>query len=90
MPAPRPMGRSRRIILGMVLAADGRPPSLREMMKATGARNTNGIECHLKALRDAGLVVWCRGKARTVRPTCRWISVEELFAAEGPWAGRAG
>jgi SOS-response transcriptional repressor LexA len=90
MSAPRPMGRSRRIILAMVLAADGRPPSLREMMAATGIGSPHGIECHLRALRDAGLVVWCRGKARTVRPTCRWVSVEELFAAEGPWAGRVG
>jgi SOS-response transcriptional repressor LexA len=78
MPAPRPMGRSRRIILGMVLAADGRPPSLREMMAATGARNTNGVEFHLKALRAAGLVDWFPGKARTIRPKCRFIPADQL------------
>jgi SOS-response transcriptional repressor LexA len=90
MPAPRPMGRSRRIILAMVLANDGRPPSLREMMAATGAHSTHAVECHLHALRKAGLVTWVPGLAKTVTPTCKWVSVEELFATEGPRAGRAG
>ncbi len=55
----------------------GLPPTVRDLCALTGM-NPNGVMCHLNALRDAGLVTWQSGKARTLRPTCRWIPASEL------------
>jgi predicted ArsR family transcriptional regulator len=58
----------------------GLPPTVRDLCRLTGM-NPNGVVFHLAALRKAGLVTWENGKARTLRPTCRWIPASELEPA---------
>jgi predicted ArsR family transcriptional regulator len=69
-------------ILCLILASadDRRQLSLREIGKKMGITSTNGVACHLEALRKKGLVTWDsvsgnHSPKRTLRPTCRM----ELF-----------
>ena len=64
-------------IIGLVFAGaqTGQPPSVRELMDATGIRSTNAIQGHLWRLRKLGLIDFTPARARTVRPKCRWLYV---------------
>ena len=57
----------------------GRPPTLRELMKACGIRSHNGVKCHLDPLRARGWVGWADRQGRTLRPLYRC----RLFAEGG-------
>ena len=71
------IGYTRTRLLLLILrhyAERGFGPSIDEMGRATG-KTKNGVKGHLNALRREGLVTWEPGKARTVRPTCRFVSL---------------
>lgn len=70
-----------RQILGLILHAahTGRhPPSQRELADAIGVWQ-QGVVHHLWRLRRAGLITWDYHRVRTLRPTCRFITVDQLF-----------
>jgi repressor LexA len=46
---------------------DGVPPTVRELMDATGIRSPNGITCHLRALKKKGRIEMDAAKARNIR-----------------------
>jgi repressor LexA len=49
------------------LAADGRPPTMREAAAHFGWSSNGAVRCHLAALERKGLLRWDRGDARGVR-----------------------
>ena len=51
------------------IARNGYSPTIRELCVQTRIKSTNGVKCHLNALRRKGLVDWVDGKTRTIRPT---------------------
>lgn len=55
-----------RAIIGFFLR-EQRMPTLRELGKAIGVPSTNGVMCHLTALRKKGLLTWERQGARSLR-----------------------
>lgn len=55
-----------------------RPPSYRELQKATGIRSLNGVFYHMALLRDLGLIEWEYNRARTARALCRFVPAEDL------------
>lgn len=50
------------------IARNGYSPTVRELCVQTRIKSTNGVMCHLNALRRKGLVTWVEGKTRTIRP----------------------
>ena len=50
------------------IARNGYSPTIRELCVQTRIKSTNGVKCHLDALRRKGLVTWIQGKTRTIRP----------------------
>ena len=46
------------------IARRGMPPTMREIGERFGIRSTNGVERHLAALEDRGLIIRERGKSR--------------------------
>lgn len=68
-----------RILLLVILSAEqGRPITLRELRDQCGLKSHNAVTEHLKALRRDGLVEWDRKRSRTLMPTCRFLSPEQL------------
>jgi SOS-response transcriptional repressor LexA len=73
-----------RMILDLVrgsIRERGYPPSIREMMAATGVGSTNGIMCHVRALQRKGLL-------RHDGKTCR--SFVPIGDATAPTVSREG
>ena len=68
-------------VLGFILdaARKHRVLTIRDLCKKMGTSSTNGVHFQLFALKRDGLITWEPGKARTIRPTCRFISAEELL-----------
>jgi repressor LexA len=58
-----------RVAVEKHIARNGYSPSIRELCVQTRIKSTNGVKCHLDALRRKGLVDWVDGKTRTIRPT---------------------
>jgi repressor LexA len=54
--------------LSCYLAEHQYGPTVREIGHAHGW-TTNGVMCHLRALRAKGCVTWKAGQARSIRPT---------------------
>lgn len=48
-------------------AKNGFAPSVREIGNGLGINSTNGVICHLKALKSKGWIEWNEKKARTIR-----------------------
>lgn len=46
----------------------GRPPSLREIARHFGIASTNGVGCHLLALRRKRVLTWKVDDSRTLQP----------------------
>ena len=46
---------------------EGYPPSIRDIGDAFGWSSTNGVKCHLIALKKKGFIDWIENKARTIR-----------------------
>jgi hypothetical protein len=65
----KPTPRQRDVLSFIVNAlAAGRPaPTVRELMALCGVITTNGIICHLEALRLKGFIQWDRYKSRSLR-----------------------
>ena len=51
------------------IAEHGTPPSIRDIVRGLGLPATGSVTPHLRILREAGLVSWEAGKARTLRLT---------------------
>lgn len=67
----------------------GFPPSVREIGSAVGLRTPAAVHSQLEKLAADGLVIWEKGKARTVRVVDeevrrRWQEEEERAEGEGP------
>jgi SOS-response transcriptional repressor LexA len=72
---------NRLTILAMILKARADrlpPPTIREMMAATGIKSPNGVTGHFDALKRLGLVARDGHAGRSVRPTCVFIPAEAL------------
>lgn len=63
-----PTGRQQEIYEFVRAAIDSRgiPPTMREIGEQFGIRSTNGVEGHLAALEDLGLITRERGKSRGI------------------------
>ena len=73
------MGHTRATILGLILDAQrqGRCLTNRELCKAVGT-HVNALVHHLAALKREGLITSDAWKARTIRPACRFVPVDQL------------
>ena len=49
------------------MADNGYSPSFRDIGKAFGIRSPNGVVCHLKPMRERGMVTWVDGVGRSLR-----------------------
>jgi hypothetical protein len=52
-------------------------PDVRELADLCGVY-INAVAGHLKALKKYGLIAWEERRARTLRPTCRFIPASDL------------
>jgi repressor LexA len=46
---------------------NGYSPSFRDIGKAFGIKSPNGVVCHLKPMRERGMVTWVEGVGRSLR-----------------------
>lgn len=46
---------------------NGYSPSFRDIGKAFGIKSPNGVVCHLKPMRERGMVTWVDGVGRSLR-----------------------
>ena len=54
---PKPLTERQQDILRAILAhyaAHGTPPTIRDLAEAVGVKGTNGIACHLRAMKKRG------------------------------------
>lgn len=58
----------------------GRPFSYREIAKRIGVHSTNGVQQHINALHEMGLVTLSPHEARTIMPKFRFIPADELLS----------
>jgi repressor LexA len=49
------------------MADNGYSPSFRDIGKAFGIKSPNGVVCHLKPMRERGMVTWVDGVGRSLR-----------------------
>ena len=65
-------------VLGLILANShhGRPTTYREIMILMDWASPNAVREQVKKLRDAGLVTWEPGKCGTIRPTVRFVPID--------------
>ena len=54
-------------IIKQFIKEHGFSPSFRELAEITGIKSSNGVEDHLKRLKQRGLVTWIPYKSRTLR-----------------------
>lgn len=66
-----PTPRQRQVLRLVLDSLEGRgyPPTIRDLMAALNIRSTNGVQYHLRALEDKGLLVSVEGIARGLRLT---------------------
>ena len=57
-------------------AANGYPPTIREVQRHFGYVSTNGAMVHLRPLRKKNVVTWSDGHARTLRVIADLDSLE--------------
>ena len=78
---PPPTDRQREILawLSRYIAERGYSPTVREIGDHYGF-TTNGVSCHLRALRRKGLIEWQQSRSRTLRLT----SLGEQLLTEVP------
>ena len=63
----------------MLLADQGKPITVRSIRDVLGWRSTNHVSTCMKVLRSNGMIAYEPPKFRgTIRPTCRFIPVEQL------------
>lgn len=64
-----PLTRRQREVLDFIrvhFRKNHAPPSLRELGKTLNIKTTNGVVCHLRALRKKKLLTWDKNKARSI------------------------
>ncbi len=76
------VGAARLRVLALIVAGTqrGMPPTIRELCKLT-RRSINAITSHIAALQRDGMVTWERGRSRTLRATCAFLTMDELEEA---------
>lgn len=90
---PAPTGRQRRVYdwICAYWAANGRPPTYREMMAGLEISSPNGVVCHLKALAAKGWLEWSGRDSRNVWPAgLRKRIAAAVVDLYGPGAGTLG
>jgi repressor LexA len=67
--ATAPTARQREIHawITQFIGDNGYSPSFRDIGKAFGIKSPNGVVCHLKPMRERGMVTWVDGVGRSLR-----------------------
>ncbi len=76
------VGVTRLRVLALIVAGtqQGRAPTIRELCKLT-QRSINAVTCHIAALERDGMVTWEKGRSRTLRATCTFLTADQLEAS---------
>jgi repressor LexA len=64
---PTPRQREIHAWIGTFTTEHGYSPSFRDIGKAFGIKSPNGVACHLKPMRERGMVTWVDGMGRSLR-----------------------
>ncbi len=76
------VGVTRLRVLALIVAGTqrGRPPTIRELCKLT-RRSINAVTGHIAALQRDGMVTQEKGRSRTLRSTCAFLTADQLEAS---------
>lgn len=79
MSKQRPLTERQQEIYDLIETAchTGMPPTIRELMAATGINSPNGISCHLRSLKKKGRIEIDETKSRGIRLVATDVSVRK-------------
>jgi SOS-response transcriptional repressor LexA len=78
------VGSTRLTILQRIMRPGLLPPTVRELMRLIDCTSPNAAHQHLNALRADGPIAYEPKLHGTIRPTCRFLTPEQLEDAPCP------